>query len=234
LRERFDAGFQFDERAEVGWPRHAACVHLPGLVWVSTVCHGSGGECFRPNAIFCVSSSTLRTLTVTSVARLEQRRWIRDPRPAHLGHVQQSLDAAAKIDERAEVAHRRHAARQHGTSDNGLPDLVGDGALFLLEHRPPRDDDVPSAFLVIGDAERVDAADVLGRICVSNGIDLRERAEGALAANTDLVTAFHVPLDLAFHRQACAVRLSRCLSVAARVRACRDSVRPPSVDTTTA
>ena len=67
-----------------------------------------------------------------------------------------------------------------------------------------------------------------------DGVDLGERAEGALPADADLVSALHVAFDLAFHRQPGAERISTCRSVAAPRASLRESVRPPSVDTTTA
>ena len=81
------------------------------------------------------------------------------------------------------------------------PDLGGAGALFLFDERPPRDDEVLAAFLELDDPEFVDAAFVLGRVGATPGVDLRERAEGALARDAHFVSALHRALDLAFDGQ---------------------------------
>ena len=66
VRKRFNPGLELDERAEVRQARDAAGPHLAHLVVASTVDHGSALSCFNPRAIFWVSSSTRRTLTVIS------------------------------------------------------------------------------------------------------------------------------------------------------------------------
>lgn len=69
-------------------------------------------------------------------------------------------------------------------------------AFVVLEQRAAREDDVLAAFLELDDAERVDLADVLRRLGVADDVDLRERAERALAAEPDLVAPLHVALTL--------------------------------------
>ena len=63
-----------------------------------------------------------------------------------------------KIDERAEVAHGHHAARDHRADRDRLPDLHGACLLFLFEQRPARHDELLAALAVFDDLERVDAA----------------------------------------------------------------------------
>ena len=123
-------------------------------------------SCFNPSAIFCVSSSTRSTLTVISSPGVTTCDGVRHARPSHLGDVQQALHAGAQVDEGAELAHRGDAAGHHRAGDDRSPDLGGAGPLLLFEQRPPRDDEVPAAFLVLDDPECVDAPFVLGRVRV--------------------------------------------------------------------
>ncbi len=78
--------------------------------------------------------------------------------------MQQTLNTATQIDERAELAHRYHAARHDRAGGNRLPDLVGCRALLLLEKGTPGDDDVLAPFRVLDDAELVDPPLVHRRI----------------------------------------------------------------------
>ena len=107
---------------------------------------------------------------------------ILDPRPPHLGHVQQPLHAAAEIDERAEVADRGHPAGHHRAGDDGPPDLVRARALLFFEQRAPRHHEVLAPVLVFDDPELVDAPFVRRRLGADR-VDLRERAERALTGD---------------------------------------------------
>src|SRR5690606_3207618 len=66
---------------------------------------------------------------------------------------------------------------------------------------------VAAALLVFGDAEGVDLAFVRGRVGPAHRVDLRERAERALARDTHLVAALHGLVDAAFDRQAAVIRV---------------------------
>src|SRR5204863_6101105 len=91
--------------------------------------------------------------------------------------------------------------------DDRAADLDGRGPLLLLEQRAPRHDDVAPAFGVLADPKLVDAADVLVGRRASSDVYLRERAEGAAAADADLVSALHFALDLALDSQAGSIRI---------------------------
>ncbi len=120
--------------------------------------------------------------------------------------MQQSLDAATELDERAELAHRCDAPGHHRALDDRLTDVGGRRPLLFLEQRPARDDEIP-ALLVLDDPELVDAPFVQRRIGVRDDVDLGEGAEGALAGDTHLVSALHRALDLAFDGKTSAKRL---------------------------
>ena len=95
--------------------------------------------------------------------------------------MEEALDAGAEIDEGAEVADRYHAAGHDRAGHDRRAELGGVLLLFFLEHLPPRHDQVAAALLVLDDAERVDAADVRSGSAVARDVDLRDRAERALA-----------------------------------------------------
>ena len=188
-------------------PNSARRVTRPVRSWptsyrAGTSDHGSAASCFRLRAIFCVSSSTRSTRTVTSWpgatnweasdtrdhdnSETWSRPWIPAPRSTNAPNS------------RTEVT----PPGQHGAGHDRRPDLGGTQPLLLFEQGPPRHDQVLAAFLVLDDAERVDAPFVIRRRRVADEIDLGERTEGALPGDSDLVAALHRLLDLAFHRQA--------------------------------
>ena len=75
---------------------------LPTGYFVATFSHGLGVFCLRPRAIFSFSWSMCRTLTSISSSILTISLRVVDAAPAHVGDVQQAVDAA-QVDERAEV-----------------------------------------------------------------------------------------------------------------------------------
>ena len=56
-------------------------------------------------------------------------------------HVQQALHPAAEIDERAELAHGRDAAGEHGARNDDRRLQRRAPSLLFLEKRTPRDDE---------------------------------------------------------------------------------------------
>ncbi len=115
--------------------------------------------------------------------------------------MQQALHAAPQVDKGAEFTHGRDATGHDRPGDNRSPDLGGAGPLLFLEQRTARNDEIPAAFLVLDDPERVDVPFVLRRVLGPDDVDLGHRAEGALAGDAHLVSPLHGPLDLAFHRE---------------------------------
>src|SRR5438067_1064460 len=113
--------------------------------------------------------------------------------------MQQALDAGAEIDEGAELTHRDDASCHHRAEDDRFPDLDRILSLAGFEQSAARDDEVLAAVLELDDLECVDLPDMLRRVRGPDGIDLRERAEPARAADTDLVAALDVTFDLSFY-----------------------------------
>src|SRR5262249_10863804 len=141
---------------------------------------------------------------------------IGDPRMADLAHVDEPLDTA-EIDERTEIAQRRHRAGDDGTLAQPLPRLGRLGLRLLVEELAAGHDDVATARLELG------AADLQTLAAVDpppDGppVDLRAGTERAHAADLDLVASLDLARDDAFHRDAigeCLLQLTRQVSAAA-------------------
>ena len=149
--------------------------------------------------------------------------------------MQQSLHAGTQIDEGAKLAHRGDAAREHCADDDRATDVGGAGPLLLLEQSASRDDDVPAAFLVFDDPERVDASFVLGRIVsrdVMSICDIGQKARWrAMRTSYPPFTAFSTFPSTG--RPAWKAS-SSWRSVAAPRASFRERCSPPAVETTTA
>src|SRR5436309_12778084 len=112
--------------------------------------------------------------------------------------MQQALDPGSEVDKGAELTHRDDAPCHHRAEDDRFPDLDRVLSLAGLEHRAARDDEILAAVLELDDLECVDLPDMVRGLRGPDGIDLRERAEPARAADTDLVAALDVTLDRSF------------------------------------
>ena len=157
VRQPFDAGLQLHERAEVGHARDAAGAHLA---------HRVGGGQRRPRIVqelLQPERDLLRGVVHPQhlhgdlVTRRDDLIGV-DARPAHFGHMEQALDAAAQVHEGAELQHRCDPSGEHRARHDRLSHVCGAGALLLLEVFAPGDDHVLPAVLVLDDAKRVDAA----------------------------------------------------------------------------
>ena len=200
VRQPFDARLELDERPELRDARHASGAYLSDLIRFVDARPWIGAELLQPERNLPLVLVHPQHLDGDLLAGLDDLRRVRHARPSHLGDVEQALYAAAQIDERAEVAHGDDAPGHHRAGDDRLPRLGGARLLRFLEERAPRDDQVLAAFRVLGDPEFVDAPYVRRRVHPDD-VDLRERAERALAGDAHLVAALHLPLDLSFHRK---------------------------------
>ena len=201
VRERFDARLEFDERAELREARHAAGVDLADLVGRRHRRPRIGDQLLQPERDLLRLVVDAQHLDGDLVAGLRPPT---DPRRATSPSRRRAAGPARRRRDRRTRRTRapRRRARQHRAGNDRVADLRGVALLLLLEQRPARDDEVPAAFLELDDAEGVDAAEVLRRIGGPNGVDLRERAEAALAGDADFVAALHLALDLAFDGEA--------------------------------
>ena len=115
-----------------------------------------------------------------------------DAAPAHVGDVQQAVDAA-QVDERAEVGDvLDHALAELADFELGEQLLLLFGPL-LLDQRPAADDDVPPRFVDLQHHALDGAADVVADVGRPADIDLAGRQEDVHADDVDQQAA----LDLA-------------------------------------
>src|SRR4029453_16180658 len=196
--QSLDTWLQFDEGAELRDARDAASAHLADRVRRLNVRPRIGRELLQPKGDLLFVLVNVQNLGRDLVAGLGDLRGVRHAGPPHLGHVQQALHTATEVDERAELTHRRDASGQDRAGDDRLPDVGSTCALLLLEKSTPRDDEIPAAVLVLDDTELVDAPFVRRRVR-PDGVDLRDRAEGAAPCDAHLIPTLHRSFDLAFH-----------------------------------
>ena len=217
--------------------RHAAGAHLADLVGRRRlVDHGSAVSCFRPSEIFCFVLVDAQHLDGDLVAGLDDLRRVRR-RATSPSRRRAAGPARRRRDRRTR---RSRAPRRRGrSSPRRRRSIAGPrrrcARCSLLEQRAPRDDEVPAAFLVLDDPERVDAPFVRRRVrcrgrCRSARTG-RRRAGGRCAPRIRPSPRARPCLRPAGRR---GTRLRAAASVAAPRASFRDSVSPPAVDTTIA
>src|SRR5439155_21625591 len=85
--------------------------------------------------------------------------------------------------------------------DDGPADLLGLPGLLLLQEGASRDDQLLAVLLALDDPERVALPDVDRRIGGEPRVDLRDWTEGALRADSNLVSPLDRLLDTPLHRE---------------------------------
>ena len=234
MRQAFDAGCEFDERPELGDAGDAARMHLSDGIAARHRRPRIALQLLQPKRNLPAGLVHAQDLHRDLVTDGDHCGGARDSRPAHFRDVEQSLDAAAEVDERAEVEHRGHAASEDRVGHDRFPDRLGVGLLLAFEQFSPRQDDVLAAVLVFDDLEGEHLADVNGWIGGAGDVDLRQRAERAFARDAHFVAALDglgtLPSTATPFRNAS----SSSRSVAALRTPLRDSVMPPLVETTIA
>src|ERR1019366_2040598 len=115
------------------------------------------------------------------VAHLKELGRVIDPTPAHVGDVQEAVDAA-EIDERAVLGDVLDDAADDLALFQGLEGLrLLLVALFLEEHAPA-EDDVAALLVELDDLELVGLPDELVQVADGPKVDLRTREERLHAA----------------------------------------------------
>src|SRR5688572_16126420 len=105
VRQRFDAGLQFDEGAELRQARDAAAPHLADRVGRPRGAPRIVLQLLQPERNLARAFVNTQYLDGDLIAGGNDRAWCGGARPAHFGNMQQALDPAAQVDEGAEVAH---------------------------------------------------------------------------------------------------------------------------------
>ena len=117
---------------------------------------------------------------------------VADAAPAHVGDVEEAVDAA-EIDERTEVGDVLDDAAAHLADLEGLHELLLALGTFLLDEGPARDDDV-ATLLVDLEHEALDAAAaVVSDVGRATDVDLAGGEEHVDARNVDEETALDLP-----------------------------------------
>jgi hypothetical protein len=136
---------------------------LADRVALSMFSHGLGLSCLRPRAIFSFSHVDVEDLDLDLLVDLEHLGRVIDAVPAHVGDVQQTVDAA-QVDERAEVGDvLDHALASLADLDLGHQLLLASAALFFDE-LAPADDDVAAIGVDLEDLGLRSRADVLADV----------------------------------------------------------------------
>src|SRR5262249_51284505 len=125
-------------------------------------------------------------------------RRMRNALPAHVGDVQQAVDAA-EVHERAVIGDVLDDAAATLALGHRADDL---GTLFrtaLFEHGAARDDDVAARTVHFQDRKRLGVAHERTDVADRTDVDLRAGEEGVDAAEVDREAALHAADDRAFH-----------------------------------
>ena len=156
--------------------------------------HGSAPSCFRPEADALALAVELEDAHFDLVADVDDFRRMLDALPRHVGDVQQAVDAA-QVDERAVVGE----VLDHALDDRAFLQLVEQsralGAVFLLDDRAARDDDVVALLVELDDLELEDLAFEVARVAHRAHVDQRTGQERADEFDLDGEAALDAAVD---------------------------------------
>src|SRR5690606_3113767 len=190
VHQAFNARLEFNERAVVGDVGDAAGELAAGRVLGINAIPRIGHELLHAERDALGVRIDLHDLDFHRIAHVEHLARVRDTLPAHVGDVQQAVDAA-EINERAVIGD----VLDHAFADFAFLQLADDFGAFrstaLFEHGAARDDDVAALAVHLQDRERLH--DVHQRADVANRTDvhLRTRKERVGAAEVDSEAALH-------------------------------------------
>src|ERR1700742_906004 len=197
--ETFDTGLQLHEGAVVGDVGDAAgelgAHRVLGFHAVPRV----GLQLLHAQADALGLGVDLDDLHLDRVAHRQDLAGVRDALPAHVGDVQQAVDAA-QVHERAVVGD----VLDHAFADFAFLQLADQlGALFgagFFQDRAARDHDVAARAVHLEDGEGLFLAHQRADVAHRADVDLRARQEGRGAAQVDGEAALHAPDDRAHYR----------------------------------
>ncbi len=197
MDQAFDAIFQFNERAVVRDVGHAARELGADRVFRGDAIPRIGRQLFHAERDTLRVRVDLDDLDFDFLADFHDLRRVRDALPAHVGDVQQAIDAA-EVHERAVIGDVLDDALATLALGHVADDL---GALFrtaLFEHGAARDDDVAARTVHLEDGERLHLAHERADVADRTDVDLDTRQEGVDAAEVDGEAAFDAADDRAF------------------------------------
>ncbi len=176
VNESFDALLELDERAVVGDRENAAANLRTDRVALGRIEPRIRRQLLEAERDALLVLVELQHLHLDLVADVDQVAGMRQAAPAHVGDVQQAIEAA-QIDECAvvgQVLHRsgEDAALFEGREGDGLL-----GVLLLFEELLAGDDDVAALLVQLDDADFDLRADVAVEIADRANLDLRAGQE---------------------------------------------------------
>ena len=162
VHEALDAGLELDERAVVGEAHHLAARLRPGRVRLLDALPRVGrlllvAERHAPAVAVEVQHDDLDL-----VADVEDLGGMADAAPAHVGHVQEAVDAA-EVDERAVVRDVLHGPRERHALGEDFHRVLLLLLALLLEDGAAREHDVAAAAVELDDLGADLLADHRGR-----------------------------------------------------------------------
>ena len=176
VHQAFDAFFQLDERAVRHDVDDLGLVNAADRILALDVLPG---RCLlllqaqRDLFLFLVDRQNLH---FDFLVDLEHFTWMIDPAPAHVGDVQEAIDAA-QVDERAEVGDVLDRALDDLAEHQAVERLALQLFTLLLDHLSAGDDDVATFFVDL-ENDRIDrAADPVADFARPTNIDLRRGKE---------------------------------------------------------
>ena len=203
MHQALHAGFQLHEGAVVGDVGDAAGVARAHRVLGLHVVPGIGQELLHAERDALGVRVDLDDLHLHRVADREHLARMVDALPAHVGDVQQAVDAA-EVHEGAVVGD----VLDHALAHLALVQLADEfGALLgagLLKDSPAGDDDVAAGTVHLEDGEGLLLAHQGPDVANRADVDLGARQEGGGAAEIDGEAALHPADDGAHHRLALA------------------------------
>ena len=174
--EAFDARFEFHKRA-VGHEVDDLALDLGADrdTSASMLSHGLAIFCLRPRLTRSFSRLMSSTTTSISWPTLSSSRGMADAAPAHVGDVEQAVDAV-EVDERAEIGDVLDGALADVARGHFGEELLAAFGAFLLDEFAAGEDDVLALLVDLDDLEFVGVADELREVLGRDDVDLRSRA----------------------------------------------------------
>ena len=195
VHQAFDAGFQFHKRAVGHEVDHLAFdLGADGVLLLDAVPR-IGQLLLEAEADAFLLAVDVEHDHVDVLAHLEHFGGMADAAPAHVGDVQQAVDAV-EVDERAEIGDVLDRALADVARGHLGEQLLAAFVAFLLDQFAAGQDDVLPLLVDLDDLEIVGVADVLGEVLGRDDVDLRRGQEG-FDADVDEQAAFDDGFDLA-------------------------------------
>src|SRR5207248_5137134 len=197
VHQAFHAGLHLDESAVVGQADDLAGDPRARRILLRRV---------RPRILLDLLQTKRNTLRrrvelqhdhAQLIANIEHFRRMPDPPPAHVGDVQQPVDAA-QVDESAVVGEVLHDARQDGALLQLHQGVLLESLALLLEQDAAAQDDIAALLVELDHLELELLADQLVEIADRPQVYLRARQE-RLHADVDGKPALDPPDDGAFN-----------------------------------